>query len=114
MRWPSGDRTASPTARKRDRSLLAKPCALVAGVRSRSAAKLKRLKPTRSQTDCLHECMKFSLKSFHRQICPAIVGPPACCGQRVLLGSSHELIVCGGSSIAFAPVWKHSVFTKQF
>src|ERR1700722_19924735 len=61
MRWPSGDRTASPTNRKRGRSLLVKPCALLNGARARSTRKLKKREPARSPADCLRACMEFSL-----------------------------------------------------
>src|ERR1700676_1658719 len=70
MRWPSGDRTASPTNRKRERSLLVKPCAPPNGASARSAAKLKMQKLARSQTDCVRERMGFSLKSHSMQDLP--------------------------------------------
>src|SRR5437588_3670806 len=81
MRRPSGDSSTLPTARKRERSLLAKPCAAPELANINSAAQ-QRLKPARGNADCKYRRMGLSLNSgVGTGITAAILGRATLHGQ---------------------------------
>src|SRR2546421_10885482 len=67
MRRPSGDSSTLPTERKRERSLLEKPCAAPEGANIARANAQQRQKLARSRTDCKCRRMKFSSDSRQTQ-----------------------------------------------
>src|ERR1700682_1214771 len=60
MRRPSGESSTLPMDRKREMSLLAKPCAAPQGAEARSAAAKRNPETTRRKTKRNCECMKFT------------------------------------------------------
>src|SRR5208282_1147493 len=83
MRCPSGDRTAPPTERKRERSLLINPCALLEGAEPSRANAQNMKKPTRTKIDCGCKRIEFFPPKFLNEpsrprSCFARSGPWTC------------------------------------
>src|SRR5580765_4741615 len=60
MRRPSGESSTLPTDRKREMSLLVKPCAPPQGTEARSTTAKRNPETTRRKTKRNCECMKFT------------------------------------------------------
>src|SRR6266550_9453343 len=86
MRRPSGDSSTLPTARKRERSLLAKPCAAPELANINSATAQQRLKPARCNTDCQYRRIGLSLNSQWAQEFRGHPRPRYVHGQLLFLG----------------------------